>query len=231
MRWIPKHAKSRAWFGSARSGALVAGVCLCAVAGVGIWTAVAHEAHTAVTPRAAPTRPSTPVPAPVPASPTASATPDLAAVYPVSLDVPSIKLHTTLQKLGLDATGSLLPPTNLTQAGWYTGSPLPGQDGPAVIAGHVDSVAGPAVFFNLKSLAPGDTITVGLSSGQSAVFWVVTVRHYPKTEFPTADVYGARPDPELRLITCGGGFAAGHYLDNIVVYAAQHTITPPAQAG
>jgi len=138
---------------------------------------------------------------------------------PVSIDIPSIGVHTTLQQLGLDSDGALEPPTDLTEAGWYTGSPVPGQAGPSVIAGHVDSFQGPAVFFELKQLKPGDTVTVGLSSGRQAVFSVMLVQEYPKDAFPTADVYGARPDPELRLITCGGGFTAGHYLDNIVVYA------------
>jgi sortase family protein len=79
------------------------------------------------------------------------------------------------------------------------------------------------VFFELKQLKPGDTVTVGLSSGQHVDFSVMLVQQYQKDAFPTADVYGARPDPELRLITCGGDFAAGHYLDNIVVYANLRT--------
>ncbi|HEV3170449.1 MAG TPA: class F sortase [Actinocrinis sp.] len=163
-------------------------------------------------------------PASVFPSPTTSASATgSTAIYPVWVDVPSIKLHATLQTIGLDASGSLQPPTNLTQAGWYTGSPVPGQDGPAIIAGHVDSVNGPAVFFYLKSLRPGDTITVGLSSGQAVAFRATTVQSYAKTQFPTEEVYGARPDPELRLITCGGGFTAGHYLDNIVVYATEYS--------
>ena len=94
----------------------------------------------------------------------------------------------------------------------------------AEIQRRVYQAQGPAVFFELKQLKPGDTVTVGLSSGQHVVFSVMLVRQYPKDAFPTADVYGARPDPELRLITCGGEFAAGHYLDNIVVYANLRTV-------
>jgi sortase (surface protein transpeptidase) len=142
-----------------------------------------------------------------------------AAVHPVSVSIPAIKVDTTLQALDLSSTGALNPPTNLTQAGWYTGSSVPGQPGPSVIAGHVDSYKGPAVFFDLRYLAPGDAITVKLSDGTSVVFMVTDVDQYPKDDFPTASVYGPRPDPELRLITCGGSFTAGHYLDNVVVYA------------
>lgn len=213
MRWKPKHARPY-WNG--KSAAWVAGgVTLAAVAGVGLWAAHLHNsaalhASGAVTIAATDS-------ASAAASPSAAVT---AAERPVSVDIPAINVHTTLQQLGLDATGALEPPTNLTQAGWYTGSPVPGQNGPAIIAGHVDSFRGPAVFFDLKLLKTGDVVTVGLSSGEHVTFHVMLVKSYPKDAFPTADVYGARPDPELRLITCGGGFASGHYLDNIVVYAA-----------
>lgn len=228
MRWKPKHARPRYWLGRMRARpAAVASVAVVAVAGVGMWAALSHSgdngarASAAVTIQASDTQ----SPATAGASGGAGGTTDAATAIgrPVSIDIPAINVHTTLQQLGLDSAGELVPPTNLTQAGWYTGSPVPGQNGPSVIAGHVDSFQGPAVFFELKLLKPGDTVTVNLSSGQHVVFSVMLVQQYPKDEFPTADVYGARPDPELRLITCGGGFAAGHYLDNIVVYANLRT--------
>ena len=220
MRWQPKHARPHHWFmkdgrpSLVRVGAAALGL----AAAVGVTAAIARGASSppaakppslTVVPIASPTGDS--------ASPSSSPTTD---ARPVSIDIPAINVHTTLQELGLDASGALEPPTNLTEAGWYTGSPVPGQVGPAVIAGHVDSFNGPAVFFNLKSLNAGDRITVGLSSGRNVTFQVMLIQHYPKTAFPAEDVYGARPDPELRLITCGGAFANGHYLDNIVVYAA-----------
>lgn len=220
MRWQPKHARPHQWFMKDGRPSLgrVAAAALGVAAVVGVTAAIARGATTS-TPAA---KPPAPVVVPI-ASPTgddasASSSPT-ADARPVSIDIPVINVHTTLQTLGLDGSGALQPPTNLTEAGWYTGSPVPGQVGPAVIAGHVDSFNGPAVFFDVKQLNPGDRITVGLSSGQSVTFQVMLVKHYPKADFPTADVYGARPDPELRLITCGGAFADGHYLDNIVVYA------------
>jgi len=209
--------------------AVLAGVTLTTVAGVGLGAALARQMHGPAAPArivAAVDSSATGVAGTTPSSsPSAASSPTAQAVRPVSIQIPAISVHTTLQELGLDASGELAPPTNLTQAGWYTGSPVPGQNGPSVIAGHVDSYTGPAVFFQLKSLKPGDTITVGLSSGTKVVFRVTLVQRYPKNEFPTADVYGARPDPELRLITCGGSFASGHYLDNVVVYAALPTGT------
>lgn len=223
MRWAPKHAKPRSLFGSRRSGAITvtAGAAVCVIALGGMWAAT-HNDHPAEPSAGALSQSqSTPHDPTETSTGTSVAAASGAAIHPVRLDIPSIALHTTLQTIGLDTSGTLQPPTNLTQAGWYTGSPVPGQDGPAIIAGHVDSVSGPAVFFSLRSLSPGATITVGLSSGRTVAFRTTSIQRYAKSQFPTAQVYGARPDPELRLITCGGGFTAGHYLDNVVVYAAE----------
>src|SRR5947209_2562831 len=189
MRWHPKHARPHQWFVKDGKPSLgrVAAAALAVAAVVGVTAAIARGASSS--PPAA--KPPAPVVVPI-ASPTgdaasASSSPT-ADARPVSIDIPVINVHTTLQTLGLDGSGALEPPTNLTEAGWYTGSPVPGQNGPSVIAGHVDSFTGPAVFFNLKSLNPGDRVTVGLSSGQSVAFQVMLVKHYPKPDFPTADV-------------------------------------------
>jgi sortase (surface protein transpeptidase) len=144
---------------------------------------------------------------------------------PVALTIPSIGVQTSLVDLGLTATGALQVPSSTAVAGWYTGSPRPGAVGSAVIAGHIDSYAGPGVFFHLSSLRPGDPVYVRRADGTLAVFRVTVVRQYLKDDFPTSVVYGAVPDAELRLITCGGTFdyATGHYLSNTVVYAVETT--------
>ncbi|MDD7942881.1 sortase [Actinomycetospora lutea] len=107
-------------------------------------------------------------------------------------------------------------------AGWYRHSPTPGERGPAVLLGHVDSAHdGPAVFFNLGALRPGDTASVRRADGRDAVFRVTRVATVPKDRFPTDEVYGDTTGAELRLITCGGTFdrGAGSYTDNVVVDA------------
>lgn len=144
---------------------------------------------------------------------------------PVSLTIPAIGVNTQLIQLGLMADGTLQVPSSTTVAGWYTGSPRPGQTGAAVIAGHVDSRAGPAVFFRLQLLRPGELIYVRRADGSLAVFQVTAVQTYAKTQFPTAAVYGPLPDAELRLVTCGGTFDStiGHYLSNVVVSAILDT--------
>jgi hypothetical protein len=156
-----------------------------------------------------------------PSRPAARPAPTRAPVRPVEVTVPAIGVRSSLVPLRLDRSGALVPPDDFGQAGWYVGGPTPGDPGPAVIAGHVDSRAGPAIFFRLRDLHPGDTILVGRSDHRTARFRVVEVQRYPKNAFPTARVYGPTPDRALRMITCGGSFdyARRSYRDNIVVYA------------
>ena len=140
---------------------------------------------------------------------------------PVRLQIPAIAVSTPLVRLGRLPDGSLEVPKDWGTAGWYDGGPRPGQPGPAVILGHVDSRTGPAVFYRLRDLRPRDIIRVGLSDGRILVFGVQQVERYPKNEFPTEAVYFPTLNRELRLITCGGEFdyASRSYRDNIVVYA------------
>jgi sortase (surface protein transpeptidase) len=162
----------------------------------------------------------------VPAPVTRIVTPTLPAVAqrtarPVWLAIPAIGVRTSLVDLGLNPDGTLQAPATTTEAGWYTGSVRPGAIGPAVIAGHVDSLRGPGVFFWLQAIRPGERVYIGRADGTVAVFTVTSVRMYAKDRFPTAAVYGPVPDAELRLITCGGAFdrSFGSYLSNVVVYA------------
>jgi sortase (surface protein transpeptidase) len=140
---------------------------------------------------------------------------------PLTVRIPAIGVTSSLVPLRLDHAGALQPPDDFVHAGWYAGGPTPGEQGPAVIAGHVDSRAGPAIFFRLRELRPGDTVLVSRSDRRAVRFRVVEVQRYPKNAFPAARVYQPTPDAALRLITCGGSFdyARRSYRDNIVVYA------------
>jgi sortase (surface protein transpeptidase) len=151
------------------------------------------------------------------ASPTAA--PSSVGV-PTRIDIPSIGVHAFIVPLGLGPGGVIEVPDNFVQAGWYSGGPRPGDSGPAVILGHVDSFSGPAVFFELKDLQAGATIMVTSSTGTQA-FVVDSVEKYAKTDFPTEAVYGPVSDRALRLVTCGGQFdeTKHSYLSNVIVFA------------
>ena len=143
------------------------------------------------------------------------------AAAPTRVRVPSIDVESELVRLGVDADQVLVPPADFGTAGWFAEGPAPGETGPAVIAGHVDSFEGPAVFFRLRDLQPGDEVLVDRADGSTARFEVRSVERYPKDAFPTEEVYGPTPRAELRLITCGGEFDADErsYRDNVVVTA------------
>jgi hypothetical protein len=151
---------------------------------------------------------------------------------PVQLRVPAIGLDVSLSTLGLNLNGTVQVPTDIQQPGWYRLGPSPGQDGSAVILGHVDSYQGPAVFFKLRSLVAGDLVDVSLADGVSAQFKVTSVAQYLKTDFPDQLVYAGQGQSALQLVTCGGTFDAqtGHYLSNIVVYTSLVSLTPPVAA-
>jgi hypothetical protein len=139
---------------------------------------------------------------------------------PTRLRIASIGVDAGLEQLALDGKRQLTPPKSYTKAGWWREGVLPGEAGPAVVAGHVDSYTGPAVFHRLHTLKSGDVIEI--QRGVAWISFVVTsVEQYAKNRFPTAKVYQPTPGAELRLITCGGDFdsARRSYRDNIVVYA------------
>ena len=144
---------------------------------------------------------------------------------PVRVDIPAIGVHSKLLHLGVNADGTIqVPPleTSADLAAWYKYSATPGQIGASVIEGHLDSYHGPAVFFRLGALRPGDSVDVTLADGITAVFRVTGVREYAKSDFPAKTIYGPTDYAALRLITCGGAFdyATGHYLSSTVVFAA-----------
>jgi hypothetical protein len=140
---------------------------------------------------------------------------------PVELKIPAIDLRaTSLVGLGLADNGEIEVPQDADNPGWFTPGPTPGQLGPAVIAGHVDSRTGPAVFYRLGELHPGDRVQVVRHNGSVARFRIDRVASFKKDAFPTRAVYGPTTRAELRLITCGGQYDdQSGYLNNTVVFA------------
>jgi sortase (surface protein transpeptidase) len=140
---------------------------------------------------------------------------------PASLAIPSIGVETELEHLAVRDDGTLAPPDDFGRAGWFSEGPAPGERGPAVIVGHVDSRDGPAVFHRLAELRAGDLVEVTRIDGTTMRFAVTDTFEATKDAFPTDAVYGPTAGPALRLVTCTGAFDRGsrHYVSNLIVYA------------
>lgn len=173
-------------------------------------------------------------PTPAPSTAPQAAT-GLAPATPTFIQIPAIDVASPVNAVGLNRDGTMQVPQpgpRYDQAAWYRYSPTPGELGPSVIIGHIDSAAnGPSVFFTLSGLEPGQRIRVDRADRTTLTFEVDSVRSYPKSSFPAGTVYGNTSRAELRLITCGGDFdhATRQYLDNIVVFAHLVGGTGPAR--
>lgn len=139
---------------------------------------------------------------------------------PVRIEIAAINVAAPVDPAGKNGDGTLEVPTDFARTSYYTGRPVPGDPGPAVIIGHVDGRRGPAVFHRLRELRPGTEVRVQRADGTVVAFVVERSKQVPKNAFPTDEVYGPTPDPTLRLITCGGSFdrRTGHYRDNTIVF-------------
>jgi hypothetical protein len=199
----------------------LAGAVLIAAGALAIGVAIASQVHA-------------PQPSPAAAGATGPANgrgPSIRRSLPVSVDIPAIGVHARLLRLGATSRGAIQVPalfTRAADAAWYKYSATPGQIGASIIVGHVDNTEGPAVFFRLGALRPGDRVEVRLADGVTAVFRVTGVRQYRKSHFPAKTIYGATRFAALHLITCGGTFdyATRNYLDATVVFAALKSSRP-----
>jgi sortase (surface protein transpeptidase) len=141
---------------------------------------------------------------------------------PMTVTIPSIGVKAGIVRVGLAADGAMQVPAP-DRVGWYDRGPWPGDPGPAVLVGHVDTRTGPAVFYRLRRLRPGDQILVGQRDGSTARFIVQRLERHPKSALPTGRIWTRTSKRLLRLITCSGIYdrASGHYRDNLIVYAAR----------
>ncbi|MEU4210174.1 class F sortase [Streptomyces sp. NPDC026206] len=163
--------------------------------------------------------------------------PPLPPAAPTRVRIAAIGVDAPVAPLGLLPDRSLASPPEEDKnlAGWYAGGTAPGAAGTAVLAGHVDTASGPAVFYNLGALKKGDAVEVARADSRTGVFTIDAIEVYDRDRFPSAKVYGATRRAELRVITCGGGFSqeADAYLGNVVVYAHLASVrrTPQVTGG
>lgn len=144
-----------------------------------------------------------------------------AGVPPVGVSIPSIEVDESLIDLGIAPDGTMEVPEDWDDVGWFDGGGMPGGAGPTVLAGHVDSTTGPAVFHRLEELAAGDEVFVTDAEGTVHEYRVERTAVFPKDDFPTQEVFGVLPEDELRLITCTGRFdqEVQSHEDNHIVFA------------
>jgi sortase (surface protein transpeptidase) len=211
----PGSRSGRGW--RVLAGTLAVGAAACLV----MWGAASDRASTAAPPadsgRVTSAPPATaPVPAAAPTSAVAAP-----PTRPVTLTIPALGVRTHLIRLGQHEDGTVEVPADPDRAGWFRLGPTPGEAGSSVILGHVDSTSGPAVFYRLKELRPGDRVAVRLDDGTTVWFRVHSVATYANADFPARKVYGKQGRSQLNLVTCGGAYdaARGGYQANVVVNA------------
>jgi len=150
--------------------------------------------------------------------------PVLESSPPVEISIRSLGLDAPVHPVGVAADGTIEVPAadRRDEAGWYDQSPTPGQYGPSVIVGHVDTRTGPAIFHGLSGLRPRSKIEISREDQSVAVFEVNSVKRFDKSDLPVQRVYGDFSRPALRLITCGGRWVGGDtgYEDNVIVFAS-----------
>jgi sortase (surface protein transpeptidase) len=148
---------------------------------------------------------------------------DRAAPAPRGIRIPAIGVSARVIPLRANPNGTMQTPRSFAETGWYKPGYEPGERGPAVVVGHVDSTSGPAVFYRLRDLHRGDVIGVRRADGSVVRFRVEGLERWPKVEFPSRRVFGRTRIATLRLVTCSGSFdpSTGHYADNTIVYAAR----------
>ncbi|MEL5960217.1 class F sortase [Streptomyces sp. CLV115] len=161
-------------------------------------------------------------PAPVTSS-KATVGPAMERSVPKRLRIPAIGVDAPFTDLSIGATGQLdaPPPNDNNLVGWFKDGATPGERGSAIVAGHVDTMTGPAVFLQLRYLRPGAQVDITRADGSVATFKVDSVEQFSKAKFPDDRVYADTNSAELRLITCGGAYnkTAKDYEDNVVAFA------------
>lgn len=139
---------------------------------------------------------------------------------PASLHIPSLNVSAPFIKLALNRDRTIEVPKTEHKVGWFIYGAKPGDTGPAVVVGHLDSPKGPAVFQNLKNIKVGEEIKITRQDNSTVTYKVDAIEKYSQDNFPTEKVYGSIDFAGIRVITCSGYFDTkkGHYSENLIVF-------------
>ncbi|ALS80337.1 class F sortase [Planococcus sp. ANT_H30] len=142
-------------------------------------------------------------------------------IEPSSLKIPSIDVQAEVQHLGITENGEMAVPDNIEDVSWFSPGYQPGQNGRAVIAGHVDGIDGPAIFWDLSQLQLGDEVVVE-GKDKTLIFKIHTMESVALDLADVSNVFGYTSSPELVLITCSGtyDFDRGTREERLIVYAS-----------
>lgn len=135
-----------------------------------------------------------------------TARPLASGIMPKWLNIPAIHLETVVEPVGVLPNGQMDVPKAFDRVGILAPWTKPGMRGSAVIAGHFDHYTGPAVFYHLRKLQPGDHVLVRDESGKTLTFEVTKVESFPADQAPIEQIFGDSDQSQLNLITCAGRF-------------------------
>ncbi len=147
----------------------------------------------------------------------------------VRLKIPAIKVDAPISVKGVDGRGVMQDPDSWYDVVWYnfSGRPGFGSGNNAVFAGHVDYIRhGPAVFWDLNKLKPGDPVDVVLGDGTDYTYHVTSMAVYGANDAPVDQIIGPTNTESVTLITCNGTFSAGEYNNRLVVRAERPNSAP-----
>lgn len=138
------------------------------------------------------------------------------AATPVYIYIPSIKLLTHVQGVGIDKKGNMdVPPGKTNNVGWYQYGVTPGNIGTAVLDAH-----NTAAFKNLNSLPVGADIYIFTSRSEWLHFTVTDAKTYAVNKLSPSTLFASAQSPQINLITCAGKlFGNGEASHRLIVSA------------
>jgi sortase A len=151
---------------------------------------------------------------------------------PVTLRIPSINVTAAVEHVGRTDSGAMDEPKEWQNVAWYEPGTRPGEKGNAVMAGHLDSDSGKAIFWDLHLLTPGDVVEVVDDRGETIQFAVKEVRKMLDADAPVKEIFGKSDVSRLNLITCGGKWdeKTQRYDKRLVVFTERITDDVTSQA-
>lgn len=146
----------------------------------------------------------------------------VAADKPRAIYIDKLGVAARTLPMSVNKDGSMQAPLNIYDAGWYTGSSLPSQDGVLAIDGHASGPTKYGLFGRLDELVNGDRVQIETGDGTMYQYEVVHKENLGREDVDMGKFvspYGENPRG-LNLMTCAGNWEqdAQTFANRIVVY-------------